>query len=122
LYGIGHSSIPDSAKALLENTGLSLIVVTLGDKGAYAVSRGEVGVYSPGYKIKLVDPCGSGDAFTAAFLTSLLEGEQLKTALQNGNALGALVATQKGATQPVTEEEISAFLESGPELCIAEKL
>lgn len=115
IYNIPYTTLPDAASILLEKTGLSLIVVTLGEKGAYAVSKEVKGVYSPGYRIDLVDPCGSGDAFTAAFLTSLLKGEALETALQRGNALGALVATQKGATQPVKEEHISDFLESKPE-------
>ena len=120
MYGIEHSSIPFSARALLKKTGLALIVVTLGEKGAYAVSRDGEGVYAPGYKIELVDPCGSGDAFTAAFLTSILKGEELSTALQRGNALGALVAAQKGATQPVDDRQIASFLDSRPQEMRAE--
>jgi sugar/nucleoside kinase (ribokinase family) len=59
-----------------------------------------------------VDTCGSGDAFAAGFLHAHLRGEGLKRACILGNALGAVVATQTGATAPVSTAEIQALLES----------
>jgi sugar/nucleoside kinase (ribokinase family) len=42
----------------------------------------------------------------------LLQGEPLTQALHLGNALGGIVATQRGATQPVAPSDIAAFLTS----------
>ena len=67
-------------------------------------------MYEPAYKVDLVDPCGSGDAFTAGFLHMLLENKGLREACKFGNALGAMVAEQHGATQTITYEEIEPFM------------
>ena len=74
-------------------------------------------IYSPGYHVHLVDPCGSGDGFTAGFIHALLEGESLKHACRLGNALGAMVAQQEGATQPISYREVMAFMDTNcPEI------
>lgn len=109
-FGISASNITEIVSAIMDVTSLSLCIVTLGEAGALAFSRGKEPEYSPGYRIDLVDPCGSGDAFTAAFLSTLIEGGPLIYSLQRGNALGAIVATQKGATVPVTPDDIDRFL------------
>jgi sugar/nucleoside kinase (ribokinase family) len=75
--------------------------------------RGEK-IYRPGYQVNLADPCGSGDGFAAGFIHALLEGESLNQACRLGNALGAMVAQQEGATQPISYQEAMAFMESGP--------
>ncbi|MHC4596970.1 MAG: carbohydrate kinase family protein [Planctomycetota bacterium] len=62
-----------------------------------------------GYKIRLVDSLGAGDAFTAGFLHFTLQQRPLAEACRFGNILGAIVCTQKGATQPVTLEQIDTF-------------
>ncbi len=115
LFSITPGPVPDTAHLLLGVTDLEIIIVTLGERGAFAESKTERGVYCPGYRINLVDPCGSGDAFTAAFIFSLLEGKELSESVRHGNALGALVATQAGATGSIAETEIQEFLRSNPE-------
>jgi fructokinase len=115
MYGITGMDIPGTVSLLMDETGLAVCVVTLGEKGAFAMSRQEERVYAPGYRIDLVDPCGSGDAFTAAFLTSFLNGAPLAHALEMGNGLGAMVAAQPGATQVITVHELKKFLSSQPE-------
>jgi sugar/nucleoside kinase (ribokinase family) len=49
---------------------------------------------------------GAGDAFSAGFIHSRLSGKPLAEACRFGNQLGALVATKRGGTTPVTEDEI----------------
>lgn len=110
MIGLPSGDIPQTAEAILREAGLSYVVVTLGEYGAFAVSsRGEA-VYAPGHIVKLADPCGSGDAFTAAFIHTLLQGGGLKEALAKGNGLGAVVATHNGATQKASWEELAEFL------------
>ena len=113
LLGLRGDSVPDQAENLLKHADLDYCVVTLGERGAFALSlRGEK-IYSPGYHVSLVDPCGSGDGFTAGFIHALLEGGSLNKACRFGNALGSMVAQQEGATQPISYQEVIAFMEAG---------
>jgi fructokinase len=111
--GLQGGSIPDQAENLLKHAGLEYCVVTLGERGAFALSHRGEKIYRPGYHVNLVDPCGSGDGFTAGFIHALHQGESLKQACRLGNALGAMVAQQEGATQPISYEEVMAFMEAG---------
>lgn len=86
----------DFFQYVLKQYQLKLICLTLGEKGALAVSPDEV-VYSPGFEVTVVDTTGSGDAFMAALLVSFLEQRSLKDCFEFANVLGAFVATQKGA-------------------------
>jgi fructokinase len=110
LYGLNQKSLPEMTRALLGKAELEYCVVTLGAKGAFAVSREGETVYHPGFEIKLTDPCGAGDGFAAGFIHSLLRGDSLAQACRFGNALGAMVARQEGATQVITNREITAFV------------
>jgi len=113
LFGLPGGSLPGIAEALLGRGRLSHVFVTLGAKGALAVSSKGERVYEPGYEVEVVDACGSGDAFTAGFFHELLGGRTLAEACRLGNLLGAMVAAQAGATVPITREEIEAFARPG---------
>jgi fructokinase len=90
---------------------LKYCLVTLGARGAFAASSEGEKVYEPAYRVTLVDTCGSGDAFIAGFLYALLENQGLRQACKFGNALGAVVAEQHGATQTATLSEIERFMQ-----------
>ena len=77
-------------------------VITLGSNGVLALSSDDEIVYEPGYKVLMQDPLGAGDAFSAGFVSELLAGSDLRTACRFGNRMGAIVATQSGATQTIT--------------------
>jgi len=119
LFGLQGNSTPDQAEHLLKRAGLEYCVVTLGHRGAFALSIEGEKIYSPGYQVKLVDPCGSGDGFTAGFIHCLLEDKPLAEACRLGNALGAMVAQQEGATQPIAYEEVMAFMEANQPKIVA---
>jgi fructokinase len=101
LYGLEGQRMRALAAGLLAKTGLSHVVVTLGESGAVAAARGGESLYDPAYEVKLVDPLGAGDAFAAGFVHGLLEGWPLERSVRLGNALGACVAEQRGATEPL---------------------
>lgn len=105
-------SIPDFIDFVIETNNLKYCILTLGDKGAYTVSDTRERVYLPAYSIKLEDPCGSGDAFSAGFIHSILNGKSLFESCRLGNALGSIVANQKGATQLITISEIENFIKT----------
>jgi len=112
LLGLQGDSAPDQAEHLLNHADLKYCVVTLGERGALALSHRGEKIYSPGYPVNLVDPCGSGDGFAAGFIHSLLEDKQLSEACRFGNALGAMIARQEGATQPISYEKVMAFMDA----------
>ena len=115
-------NIPDFCAAMIERWALSYCVITLGDKGVFAASADGAARYAPGFQIELADPCGAGDAFTAGFIDRLFRGKALSECCRFGNALGALVAAQPGATVPVSLDEIQIFLDSNPVELIDESL
>ena len=106
MYSISHSTIAEFAESLFRKTPLEYCLITLGGRGAFAASKKGEEVYVPAYKVELIDTCGSGDAFTAGFLYTLLQEKGLGDACKFGNALGAMVAEQHGATQTITPAEI----------------
>jgi len=93
---------------LLEAYGLELVCVTLGARGCILRTRQER-VVSPGYACPVVDTVGSGDAFTAALVVKYLAGRPLAEVADFANLLGAYVATQRGATPPITPDALEAF-------------
>lgn len=107
--GVPSEPLDACAAAIVEEADLAYCVVTLGAKGAIACSRDGERVVEPAYRVEMVDPLGSGDAFTAGFVVSLLRGSSLRKAVQLGNAMGAKVATQQGATVPFTPADVERF-------------
>jgi len=110
MFGLAAQSVPAFADAIIEQWALSHCVVTFGERGAYAASVEGETAYVPGYDVELADTCGSGDAFTAGFIYRLMRGRTLAACCALGNALGALVAMQDGATAVVTDEDVQRFL------------
>ena len=97
LFELEHRSEEDSARRLLSLHGLKLICITRGNGGSLVVSAGECNVH-PGFKVKVADTVGAGDAFTAALLHGYLRGTSLAQMNENANRVGAWVASQSGAT------------------------
>jgi fructokinase len=89
-----------------------LILVTMGPGGATAYTR-EGSVHLDGFSVDAVDTTGSGDAFMAGILVSVLENpnytqlDGLKDMLRFANAAGAITATQKGAIPSLPTREVA---------------
>jgi fructokinase len=101
---------------------LQYCLVTLAGKGVLARSRTDEQVYVPGWQIALQDSVGSGDAFTAGFVHTILQEADLQAACEFGNIVGAIVATQTGATTAVTAEQIDRFIKEQYDLKIHPEL
>ncbi|MBN1464926.1 hypothetical protein JXA02_04145 [candidate division KSB1 bacterium] len=117
MLGLSFTSYPYFCEFIAEEFDLDYVLITFGERGAFAGSSLGEQVYVPGHKIKLGDSLGSGDAFSAAFIHSLLAGHSLQAACELGNALGALVAMTHGATAVISTDEIAAFLQSSTQRC-----
>jgi fructokinase len=112
VVGLNVSGVLDQTEALLEKSGLSCCLVTLGRRGAYAVTREGERVYGPAYRVRKMDAAGSGDACTAGFVHGLLALGDLALACRLGNAMGSAVAGQHGATQPIDRSELARLIDS----------
>lgn len=119
----GESDLARGSRALLE-MGPSLVLVSLGNKGAYyrnAVCAGHL----PTYRVATIDTNGAGDAFmgavhfqlkgkTAASLKVLPESELVEI-IRFANAAGSLTTTKNGAIPAMpTQEEILCCVSTVP--------
>jgi fructokinase len=87
----------ESARRLLTLHRLKLVCVTRGTGGSLLVS-GEESNEHPGFRVKVADTVGAGDAFTAAMVHGYLRGIPLPEINETANRVGAWVASQPGAT------------------------
>jgi fructokinase len=93
-----------NAKFLKDTFNLKGIIVTRGGNGAFFVDENNEMSEHQGFKVTVKDTIGSGDSFLASFITKWVNGSTAHKALEYACAVGAFVATQKGAT-PIIEQE-----------------
>lgn len=72
---------PEQSAAWLFSQGVSLALITMGSKGAYAFTKTSQG-FSPAKPVKAIDTTGAGDGFTGAFLWKLGQKGTTKAALE----------------------------------------
>jgi fructokinase len=108
---------PEEAAAALIRRGVSLVLVSLGPKGAF-YATGEFGGNVPAFGVEVVDATGAGDAFFAAALVHLSgdpgylsDEERVREATLRGSAAGALACTDYGAMRALpTKGELERFM------------
>jgi fructokinase len=83
-------------RILAEFPSIELVAVTRGGRGSLLVRRDEWHEH-PGIPVKMADPIGAGDAFTASLIHYMLRGADLPTLNEAGNRWGSWVASQTGA-------------------------
>jgi len=93
----------DAVRELLTR-GPSTVVLKRGAAGC-VVATAEQTIEQPGFPVEVVDTVGSGDAFAAAFIAGWLRGGSLRDCATLANAMGALVATQRGAGTRIPARE-----------------
>ncbi len=99
------------AKALQEACGLSLLIVTQGEEGAFARNaQGKIFRVEPKLNISVVDVVGAGDAFSAVMLLGLLSGWDWKISLKRAQSFASAVVGIRGAT-PTNKEFYSRYIE-----------
>lgn len=96
LLGLGGGSDDERCRGLASDYDLDMVVLTGGEKFS-AVYHGEEISYMETPKVKVVDAVGAGDAFSGAFIGSLICGSTIEDAHRNAVETAAFVCTQKGA-------------------------
>lgn len=102
----------EKGSAMLLEMGPSLVLVTMGEKGAF-YRNGSYAARIPTYPVKAIDTTGAGDAFVGAMLWCLkdlpveeISHSDLSQMVDFANAAGSLTTTKGGAipAQPTLEE------------------
>jgi len=98
------------AAARIRARGPRTVVITLGERGAYASSEGFEGLV-PAFKAEPVDTTAAGDVFNGALAVALAEARPLGEALRFAQAAAAISVTRPGAQPSApTRVEIEALL------------
>lgn len=100
LLNLGSGTAEKIAHRLLDAFGLQLVCVTRGSRGSFLVSELQT-VEHRGFRVKVADAIGAGDAFTACLAHYYLRGRPLEDLSEIANRFASWVATQRGATPPV---------------------
>lgn len=97
--GNGDDDVVKQADDFVRSHELSGLVVTLGDKGAIAVTNdGRLAEVSPAQQHKVIDTVGAGDAFTSVLITGLISEWPLELTLQRAQAFASMIVGKQGAT------------------------
>ena len=88
---------------LMRRFDISILLLTCGEKGSYAISHDEIS-YIPTPKVNVVDTVGAGDSFTAAFAAALLNGDKLSRAHNHAVEVASYVCTKHGAMPPMPKD------------------
>lgn len=92
---VDKSTAKMAAQKLIDK-GVSIVIITLGDKGAYILSD-EVDEIVPCPKVKAIDSTAAGDTFNGALVVALSEGRSLLEAVRFANRAAAYSVTKMGA-------------------------
>lgn len=96
LYDIGAWDPQRSCRELMQRFQLPILILTMGTRGSEVYwEDGRSFLETPSVRVK--SAVGAGDAFTGAFLGSLLRGAGIKEAHQTAVSVAAYVCTREGA-------------------------
>jgi ribokinase len=100
----------EQAALKLREMGAQLVIITLGERGVFALSADEK-VFLPAFKVNAVDTTSAGDVFCGSFAVAQIEGKSLTESLCFASAASAISVTRLGA-QPSApyRNEIDDFL------------
>lgn len=98
-----------SARQLADIYSLDLICITRGHSGSLLVTPDGFHEHS-GFRVKVADTVGAGDAFTAALVHEYLRGSSLERMNDTANRMGAWVASEAGATPTLKAEGLHKTL------------
>ena len=95
----------DFLKLLIKRFKIDLICLTRNTSGSLLITENDFFVH-PGFRIKVSDTVGSGDAFTAAAAIKYLNGDSLEEISIAANTLGSWVASSTGPTPRLDKDLI----------------
>ncbi len=105
LLGLTFANEEKTARQLLEMYELKLVCVTRGANGSLLMTPSGSSSHD-GFRVKVADTVGAGDAFTACLIHHFLRGASLEQINNAANRFAAWVASKPGATPLIEECEL----------------
>jgi fructokinase len=90
-------------RKLMSKFSLELVILTRGEKGSIILSGNDISKH-PGFKVKVADTVGAGDAFAAAVAVGLMRKWDIDMINDFANRVGSCVCTQEGGTPKLSSE------------------
>ena len=103
-----------SSNALIK-LGINVLVVTMGNKGAFITNGKDSALIPPSEVEEVIDTTGAGDAFSAGFIYKFVQQlsndfENLRVAVEYGNLIAGKCIQKLGARNGMlTEEELNSL-------------
>ena len=105
LLGVEGCGDEEKCRCLIKKYSLDILILTQGSRGSYVFTEDETSfIETP--KVEVADTVGAGDAFTGAFVGSLLNGKSVREAHITAVRVSAYVCTQHGAMPEIPESFI----------------
>lgn len=95
---IPEQEIEVHGRQLFSEMNLELLIITLGEKGAYFISSDNTMIEVPPHVQNLIDTVGAGDAFSAITILGLLQNWPHKITLKRALEFSSLICGIRGAT------------------------
>jgi fructokinase len=95
-------------KRLIALFDVEMVAITRGEQGSLLVTKERTADH-PGFKVRVKDTIGAGDAFTATLAHYYLRRAPLEAINEAANRMGAWVATQAGATPEADAQALAAL-------------
>jgi ribokinase len=114
LTGMKTDTLENAKKAVkkLLSMGPKNVISTLGGNGAMIGDKKGIR-HVPGFKVKVVDTVGAGDAFNGGFAYAISKGHKIDDAVRFANAVGGLAVTKQGAFPSMPSlEQVNALIKS----------
>jgi len=109
LFGMEHRGEQSSTEKLVQVFKLRLACVTRGNGGSLLMTPDGSDSHA-GFRVKVADTVGAGDAFTAALVHHYLRGATLPRMNESANRVGAWVASEVGATPVIKSSALMQTL------------
>ena len=108
MFGTRETALEAFCRTHASRFGWQAVCVTRGSEGCALLLGGEY-LEVPGYRVKVADTVGAGDAFAAALIHGVQAGWPAREVAGFANRLGALVASRCGGVPNWTFEELRAL-------------
>lgn len=106
----GYQTPQDIAAFYLEK-GVKVVVIKLGEEGAYYRTASEEAFISGFPVSKVIDTVGAGDGFAVGFISGVLDGLTLGESVTRANAIGALAVMSPGDSEGLpTRKQLEAYM------------
>jgi 2-dehydro-3-deoxygluconokinase len=92
---------PDAMLDFYLRLGPKVVVLRMGEAGAYLATAAGARVRLPAHRVVAVDATGAGDVFCGSFLARILAGDEAVAAARYATVAAALACTGYGAVGPI---------------------